>query len=104
MTDVIQIEAPVKIIVNVKKSDGTPKDLTGASNLKIKLRPTLPRRKGKIFTAVEENLQEGSISYTASNTDINALGEWKAQAYYELGGDQVHTRPEVVFLVEENLA
>jgi len=105
MTDVIQNgNIGVKIVVNVVDENGDPRNLTGATNLKIKLRSVLPSQKGKSFTATAENLSQGSLSYTTVAGNIDALGEWKVQAYYELNGWQGHTKPEIAFQVEDNLA
>lgn len=92
-----------KIIVNVKDPAGAARDLTGATNLKIKLKSALSA--GKEFAGVAENLALGQISYTvAAETDINATGVWEAQAYYELGAWKGHTEKVEAFYVEGNLA
>jgi len=67
--------------------------------LKSALSPT-----GKSFDAQPENLSEGKVSYVVASGDIDAGGEWKAQAYYELNSWKGHTHPEPAFYVEGNLA
>jgi hypothetical protein len=102
--DIVQLgNYGFKLVVNVKDPDGAVRDLTGASNLKIKIKSTLSTN-GKEFTASAENLAQGSISYTVLDGDIDNLGEWKAQAYYELGAWKGHSHPEPAFFVEGNLA
>ena len=92
-----------KIIVSVKKPDGTARDLTGATQLKVKVKSALATA-GKMFTGVAENLAQGQISYTFAINDIDAEGVWKAQAYYELGAWKGHTQAEDAFYVDGNLA
>ena len=94
----------IKVIVNVKKPDGSARDLTGATNLKIKVKSALASA-GKILNATFEGSPNlGSLTCTLVAGDIDALGTWKAQAYYELGMFKGHTHPEEIFYVEGNLA
>ena len=94
----------IKILVNVKKPDGSARDLTGATNLKIKLKSALSPT-GKTFNASFEGSPTlGVLSCTLAAGAIDALGAWKAQAYYELGTFKGHTHPEDIFYVEGNLA
>lgn len=94
----------LKIIVNIKQPDGTARDLTGATNLKIKLKSNLATA-GKTFTAVIEGVAtNGAVSCILTAGTIDSLGLWTAQAYYELGAFKGHTKPEELFYVEGNLA
>lgn len=94
----------IKIIVHVKKPDGSARDLTGAANLKIKLRASLASD-GKTFAAnFEGDPTEGALSCVTGVNDIDTTATWKAQAYYELGTFKGHTRAVDIFFVEENLA
>lgn len=93
----------IKIIVNVKKPDGSARDLTGATNLKIKVKSALSPT-GKTFTAAfEGDPTAGSLSCVVGAGVIDALATWQAQAYYELGTFKGHTLPEDLFYVKENL-
>lgn len=93
-----------KIIVNVKNSDGTAKNLTGASNLKIKARSRLAPA-GKTFNAALEGAAaNGAVSYTIAANEIDSLGVWLTQAYYEQSGFKGHTEAVESFEVQENLA
>lgn len=86
MTQSVQLgDYDYKIIVNVKDSAGAARDLSGATNLQIKLRAAISPVV-KTFTATEEDLATGSISYTVEPGDIDALGTWEAQALWSLGG------------------
>jgi len=78
--------------------------LTGAANVKIKMKCVTGSAAGKIFTATLENPALGMVSYTVVSGDIDRLGVWKVQAYYELSGWFGHTYPVDVFNVEGNLA
>lgn len=93
----------VKIVVNVKDPAGAARDLTGASQLKIKLRSVLSPT-GKTVTATAENLAAGSLSYVLALGDLDTLGTWQVQAYYELGNWKGHTEAVDAFYVEGNLA
>jgi hypothetical protein len=94
----------VKIVVNVKKADGTAKDLTGATNLKIKMRSILAAT-GKSFAATFDGSPAlGALTFTLGAGNVDDLSTWKAQAYYELGGFKGHTEPVEIFEVQENLA
>lgn len=103
--DVIQLgNQGIKIIVNVKKTDGSAKDLTGATNLKIKIKSALATA-GKTFPAdFEGDPSAGALSCVLGANDIDALATWQAQAYYEQGSFKGHTQAEDVFYVEGNLA
>jgi hypothetical protein len=104
MSEIVQLgNYGFKIVVNVKKSDGSARDLTGASGLKIKLKSALAST-GKTFDAQPENLAQGAISYVVSSGDIDVLGQWSAQAFYTLNSWNGHTHPEPIFYVEGNLA
>lgn len=104
MTEIVQLgNYGFKVVINVKKPDGSARDLTEASGLKIKLKSALSPT-GKTFDAQPENLAQGAISYIVSSGDIDTLGEWKAQAFYTLNGWSGHTHPEPIFYVEGNLA
>jgi len=92
-----------KVIVTVTDTAGTARNLTGAANLKIKLRCTKARA-GKEFTGQAEDLANGKISYTVAASDIDEEGLWQAQAYYELGAWKGHTEAVDAFFVERNLA
>jgi hypothetical protein len=94
----------IKVIVNVKKPDGTAKDLTGATNLKIKIRSDIAPA-GKSFNAsFEGDPATGAVSCILGAGAIDAVSVWKAQAYYELGSFKGHTERVELFLVEDNLA
>lgn len=103
--DIVQIgNQGIKAIVNVKDPAGAAKDLTGATALKIKMKSVLSPT-GKEFTANFEGAPTtGALSYVLTGIDINALGTWQAQAYYELGSFKGHTEPVDIFYVEGNLA
>jgi hypothetical protein len=103
--DIIQLNNEgFKIIVNVKNKDGTTKDLTGALQLKIKARSAIAQT-GKNFTAAfETNGADGKVSYTVAAGQIDALGVWSTQAYYEESGFKGHTEAVESFEVKENLA
>ena len=106
MTDTTQVgNLGIRVIVNVKNSDGSAKDLTGATNLKIKLKSKLAAA-GKSFTAeIYGDATEGAVSCILDDaTDIDSLALWQAQVYYELGVFKGHTHPEDLFFVEGNLA
>ena len=105
MIEVVQLgNYGFKIVVNVKDPAGAARDLTGASALKIKLKSVLATA-GKTFTASFEGAPTtGALSYVVVANDIDALGTWKAQAYYELGSWKGHTQPVDIFYVEGNLA
>lgn len=45
----------------------------------------------------------GSISYTTEDGDLDALGRWLAQGYYEKGTFKGHTQYVSVFTVFNNL-
>ena len=103
--DVVQLGNRFKVIVNVKNADGSARDLTGATGLKIKMKGALAST-GKSFDAAFEGLPTaGSIACTLTSTaDIDSLSTWRAQAYYVLDGKGYHTRPKEIFYVEGNLA
>jgi len=93
--------------VSVKQEDGTTaRDLTGATNLKIKLRPANQRTGGKTYTATVSGLATAGVLTTSdvAAADLTALGVWQAQAFYTLGGKDWHTTPVDIFEVRENLA
>lgn len=92
-----------KLIVTVTDSAGAARNLTGATNLKLKLKPTNART-GVEKTGVAEALAAGKISYTFAANEINAVGLWKVQAYYELGAWKGHSEAVDAFYVEGNLA
>lgn len=92
-----------KVVVQVTDSAGVVRNLTGATNLKLKLRCTKARA-GKEFAGAAEDLANGKISYTVAASDIDEEGLWQAQAYYELGTWKGHTEAVDAFLVERNLA
>src|SRR5688572_8281838 len=98
--DVVQFgNQGIKAVVNVKDTAGATRDLTGATNLKIKLKSALSPT-GKTFTAAFEGAPTaGALSYVLTGTDIDAPGVWKAQAYYELGTFKGHTEPVEIFYV-----
>lgn len=104
MTDTVQIgNVGVKLTVTVTDASGDAVNLAGATNIKIKLRPNASKTGGKTFDATAENLAAGQVSYTFEADDIDMIGDWKVQVYYELGGWAGHTRPATAFKVEENL-
>lgn len=101
MTTIQINDIGVKVVINVVDENGDPITLTGASNLKIKLRPDA-RGTGVTKTATLEGTT--ALSCLTEDGDINTRGAWKAQAYYELDGDKLHTKPVEVFTVLANLA
>lgn len=105
MTDTVQLaNEGIKVIVYVKDQAGAAKDLTGATNLKIKLKSAIAQT-GKTKTATfEGSPTTGALTCTLTAGEIDTLATWKAQAYYELGSFKGHTRPEDIFYVEGNLA
>lgn len=105
MTDTVQFgNEGIKVIVYVKNPDGSAKDLTGATNLKVKLRSAIAAAGLEKAGAFEGNPNTGAISCTLGAGEINVLATWQAQAYYELGTFKGHTRPEDIFYVQGNLA
>jgi len=103
--DIVQLgNQGIKIIVYVKDAAGAAKDLTGSTNLKIKLRSVLSTA-GKSFTASFEGAPTtGALSCVLGVNDLDAVGVWLAQAYYEQGSFKGHSHPEEIFDVEGNLA
>lgn len=92
--------------VAVKQPDGSARDLTGATNLKIKLRPAAARSGGKTYTATLSGAAANGVLITdaVAAADLTALGVWQAQAFYTLDGKDWHTTPVDIFEVRENLA
>ncbi len=104
MTDTVQLgNLGFKLIVTVTDSAGAARNLTGATNLKLKLKATNART-GVEKTGAAENLAAGKISYTFALGEIDTVGLWKVQAYYELGTWKGHTEEVDAFYVEGNLA
>jgi len=104
MTDQIQRGAiGVKIIINVKDADGNAVNLTGATNLKIKLRGDITTEGVTKTASFEGDAANGVLSCLTETGDIDVLGTWRGQAYYELGSFKGHTQPAEIFYVEENL-
>lgn len=95
----------IRVIVNVINADGTAKNLTGATNILIKLRSKLVKA-GKSFEAeIYGDPEEGAVSCLLSSAaNLDDLSIWQAQAYYEQGEFKGHTRPADIFIVEGNLA
>lgn len=93
-----------KLVINVKDPSGAIRDLTDATNLKIKIKSVLSKVGKEFVAAFEGSPTLGVLSYTFVDGDIDALGVWKAQAYYEQGAWKGHTHPEEAFYVEGNLA
>ena len=89
-----------KVVVNVKNSDGSARNLTGATSLQIKLRVADTPDIVRTFTGVAENLAQGQISYTVEQGVIDALGQWEAQATWTLSAVPGHTEWEDAFEVE----
>lgn len=95
----------IRVIVNVVNADGSAKDLTGATNILIKLKSRLATV-GKSFAAeIYGDATDGAVSCVLDSADdLDDLSIWQAQAYYEQGEFKGHTRPADIFIVEGNLA
>ena len=99
MTEVQRNAIGVKVLVNVVDEEGDAVTLTSATNLKIKMRPTVGS--GITKTATLEGAS--SVYFMTEDGDLDATGVWQAQAYYELSGKKLHTKPVEIFTVLENL-
>lgn len=95
----------LKVTLQCVDNDGVAIDLTGATNLKIKLRP----ESGAAATAVVKTATlegagtNGTIYCLTEDGDIDTVGDWLGQAYYEKGTYEGHTIPVTVFTVVANL-
>ncbi len=99
MTSIQRNSIGVKVVVNVVDASGDPVTLSSATNLKIKMRPTVGAGITKDATL------EGTtaVSCLTVDGDLDSVGVWQAQAYYELNGFKGHTAPIEIFTVLENL-
>lgn len=95
----------LKVTLHCVDNDGVAIPLTDAENLKIKLRP----ESGSAATAVvktatlEGSGADGKLYCLTESGDIDTIGDWLAQAYYEKGTYEGHTIPVTVFTVVANL-
>lgn len=101
MSEVQRNAIGVKIKINVVDEEGNPVNLTGATNLKIKMRPDVGSD-GLTKTATLEGT-DAVYCLTTATSDLDTLGIWKAQVYYELGSYKGDTRPVEIFSVVDNL-
>jgi hypothetical protein len=103
--DIVQLGAQgIKLVVNVKQPDGTARDLTGAGQLKIKIKAVIGAVGKSFAAAFDGSPTNGALTYTLASGDLDALGIWQAQAYYELGAWKGHTEAVDLFEVKGNLA
>lgn len=104
MTETIQRGAiGVKVVINVKDGDGNAVNLTGATNLKIKMRGDINSDGVTKTASMEGSAVNGALSCLTEANDIQAVGTWQGQAYYELGAFKGHTEPVEIFYVKDNL-
>lgn len=95
----------LKVTLECVDNDGVAIDLTGAENLKIKLRP----QSGAAATAVVKTATlegvgtNGTLYCLTESGDLDTIGDWLAQAYYEKGTYEGHTIPVTIFTVVANL-
>ncbi len=95
----------LKVTLECVDNDGVAIPLTDAKNLKIKLRP----QSGSTATAVVKNATlegsgaDGRLYCLTESGDLDTIGDWLAQAYYEKGTYEGHTIPVTVFTVVANL-
>ncbi len=99
MTEIPRNQIGIKILINVVDENGDAITLTSATNLKIKMRPIVGA--GITKTATLEGAS--SVYFLSADGDLDAVGVWQAQAYYELSGKKLHTLPVDIFTVVEDL-
>jgi hypothetical protein len=101
--DIVQVNSiGVTITVTVTEG-GTAKDISTATGLKMYLQGM--GQEAKSFTpSFVTTGSDGKVKYTTTaTTEIDTLGVWTAQVYYELGTFKGYTQPIEAFEVQNNL-
>ncbi len=96
-----------RIVLRVKKRDGSAYDVSGASSMTLKL--TAPSGATKSFAASfagspygDGTGEDGVVEYkTTTTSDVDESGRWTVQGYFDFSAtDRRHTQPFVIHVGE----